>query len=85
MTVALEQITISIVIGTLAAIVYSLRVLVLMERRVQRIEIHIENLASRILAEEIKIQEAEEAIQEKLGIQSKKPSKSQPAKKTKKK
>lgn len=46
----------SIIIGTLAAIVYSLRVLVLMERKVAKIEKHIETLAGRILSEEYKIE-----------------------------
>jgi len=50
------QITLAIVIGTLAAIVYSLRVLVLMERRVARIEGHIENLVSKVMREELKIE-----------------------------
>ena len=45
----------SIIIGTLAAIVYSLRVLILMERRVAKIERHIESLAVNILKEETAI------------------------------
>ena len=52
--------------GVLAAIVYSLRVLVLMERRIARIEIHIENLASRILSEELKIEREEKLIETEL-------------------
>lgn len=52
--------------GVLAAIIYSLRVLVLMERRIARIEIHIENLASRILSEEVKIEKEEEEIETEL-------------------
>ena len=50
------QITLAIVIGTLAAIVYSLRVLVLMERRVARIEMHIERVVDKIIKEEITIE-----------------------------
>jgi len=43
------RITLAIIIGTLAAIVYSLRVLVLMERRVARIEMHLDKMAHQIL------------------------------------
>lgn len=53
---ALIRITLAVIIGTLAAIVYSLRVLVLMERRVARIEGHIDALAHRVLGEELKIE-----------------------------
>ena len=66
---ALLRVTLAIIIGTLAAIVYSLRVLVLMERRVARMERHIENVALKILAEEL-------VIERKLG-------KAKPARKTK--
>jgi len=52
----LLMVILSIIIGTLAAIVYSLRVLVLMERRVGRIESHIESMAGSILKEELKIE-----------------------------
>lgn len=52
------EITLAIVVGTLAAIVYSLRVLVLMERRVARIEMHIERLIDKVMKEEIKIEKA---------------------------
>ena len=56
MALNVEGIILSIIIGTLAAIVYSLRVLLLMERRIGRIESHIENIASRILKEEVSIE-----------------------------
>ena len=58
MALNIEGIILSIIIGTLAAIVYSLRVLVLMERRVSRIEGHIESISSKILREELKIEHA---------------------------
>ena len=51
-----EKITLAIIIGTLAAIVYSLRVLVSMERRIARIEMHIEKVVEKIIKEEIKIE-----------------------------
>jgi len=47
--------TLALVIGTLAAIVYSLRYLVVMERRMAKIESHIEYLAKRVLAEEVSL------------------------------
>lgn len=46
----------SIIIGILAAIVYALRVLVLMERRVARVEMHIEKMAGKIIREEVRIE-----------------------------
>lgn len=52
---AFEQIVLYIIIGVLAAIVYSLRILVLMERRMANIEKHIENLVIKVLKEERKI------------------------------
>ncbi len=42
----------ALVVGTLGAIVYSLRVLVIMERRVSRIEEHIESIVQRVLKDE---------------------------------
>jgi hypothetical protein len=56
----------AIVIGTLFAIVYSLRILVLMERRVARIDKHIEMLAEKIIVEEKKIEREEDDIESKL-------------------
>lgn len=54
----LLRITLAIIVGTLAAIVYSLRVLVLMERRVARIEEHLDGIAHKIVKEETKIERA---------------------------
>ena len=53
-----QEITLAIIIGTLAAIVYSLRILVLMERRIARIEMHIERVVDKLIKEEIKIERA---------------------------
>ncbi len=53
---ALIRITLAAVVGTLAAIVYCLRILVLMERRVGKIETHINNLVHKVLKEEVKIE-----------------------------
>jgi len=56
MAFGVQEITLSIIIGTLAAIVYALRVLVLMERRIARIEMHIERVVDQLLKEELKIE-----------------------------
>ena len=61
-----------IIFATLAAIIYCLRVLLLMERRVARIDTHIEALVKTVLKEELKIEAEEARIEEKLGIASKK-------------
>ncbi|MBI2659326.1 hypothetical protein HYX05_04490 [Candidatus Woesearchaeota archaeon] len=56
MAFGVQEITLAIIIGTLAAIVYSLRILVLMERRIARIEMHIERVVDKLVKEEIKIE-----------------------------
>jgi len=48
----LIRIVLAVIVGTLFGIVYCMRVLVLMERRVARIEEHIERMVERVLAEE---------------------------------
>lgn len=56
MVFGLAEITLAIIVGTLLAIVYSLRVLVLMDRRIERIEEHIENVVERVLKKELTIE-----------------------------
>ena len=56
MAFGVQEITLAIIIGTLAAIVYSLRILVLMERRIARIEMHIERVVDKVIREEITIE-----------------------------
>lgn len=56
MPISTEQFTLLIIIATLAAIAYSLRVLVSMERRLERMEEHISRVTRKVLAEEIKIE-----------------------------
>ncbi len=51
-----ERIIYFIIIATLIAIVYSLRILVLMERRVARLDANIEKIALKIASEEMKIE-----------------------------
>jgi len=58
MATGLDTIILAIIIGTLAAIVYALRVLVLLERRIARIDKHIELMAEKIVLDEGKILKA---------------------------
>ena len=57
-TLGVQEVLILAVVGTLCAIVYSLRVLILLERRVASMEMNIQKLTSKILKEEISIQKA---------------------------
>jgi len=52
------NVVLAVIIATLMAIVYSLKVLILMERRVARMESHIEKITNRILLEELRIERA---------------------------
>ena len=52
---SLDVVILAIIVGTLAAIVYSLRVLVLLERRIARVDKNIESIARRVVFEEHKI------------------------------
>ena len=58
MAIDVQQIVLAIIGGTLAAVVYSLRVLVLMERRIARIEGHIENVVNKVMREELRIEKS---------------------------
>ena len=53
-----QEFTLAIIVGTLSAIVYALRVLVLMERRIARIEGHTERAVGKLLKEETKIEKS---------------------------
>ena len=44
--------TLAIIIGTLAAIVYSLRILIILERRIANMEENIQKIGRKILREE---------------------------------
>jgi hypothetical protein len=85
---AVDTVILGIIIGTLAAIVYSLRVLILLERRIARMDLNIEALTQNILREELRIEKEEEAIERKLGMKTtsarKKPVKKKTSKKSKK-
>ena len=53
-----QEFTLAIIVGTLSAIVYALRVLVLMERRIARIEMHTERAVGKLMKEETKIEKS---------------------------
>lgn len=54
----LAEVILAVIIGTLAAIVYSLRVLILVERRVAGMEMNIQKLTQKVLKEEGVIERA---------------------------
>ncbi len=58
---SVTEITLAIILGVLAAIVYSLRVLVLLERRMARVDQNLEKIVLRIAHDEA-------LIEKKLGI-----------------
>ena len=58
MVFGVQEITLAVIVGTLSAIVYSLRVLVLMERRIARIEGHIEAVVNKVMREEVRIEKS---------------------------
>lgn len=60
---SVTEITLAIILGVLAAIVYSLRVLVLLERRMARMDQNLERIV-------LKIAHDEALIEKKLGIKN---------------
>ena len=54
----LAEVILAVIIGTLAAIVYSLRVLILLERRDAGMEMNIQRMTSKVLREEMVIEKA---------------------------
>jgi HAMP domain-containing protein len=50
------RVVLAVIVGVLFGIVYCMRVLVLMERRVARIEEHMDNIMHKVLQEEIRIE-----------------------------
>lgn len=63
----LEGVTLAIIIGTLAAIVYSLRILVILERRIARMDENLLRIANRLEREELSVLEEEKRIEKMLG------------------
>ncbi|HLD39790.1 MAG TPA: hypothetical protein VJB13_01480 [Candidatus Nanoarchaeia archaeon] len=54
----IQAVILAVIIGTLLAIVYSLRILILVERRIASMEMNIQKLTGKVLKEEISIQKA---------------------------
>jgi len=54
--ITIIRIVLAVIVGVMFGIVYCMRVLVLMERRVARIEEHINKVVNKILLEELKIE-----------------------------
>ena len=52
---ALIRIVLAVIVGVLFGIVYCMRVLVLMERRVARIEEHVDKMIHKVLEEEMRL------------------------------
>ena len=52
----MAEVILAVIVGTLAAIVYSLKVLILLERRVASMEANIQKLTSKVLKEETTIE-----------------------------
>jgi len=63
---AILEVILAVIIGTLAAIVYTQRVLVLIERRIARVDGNIEKLVKAVLKEELKIEHKEDLIAKRL-------------------
>lgn len=83
---ALQSITLAIILGALAAIIYSLRILVLLERRIARMDHHIELMTLAVLKGEKKLIKEEEHIEHMLEAKTrKKSSKTKSRKKSAKK
>lgn len=55
---SLAQVILAVIVGTLAAIVYSLRILILLERRVASMEGNIQKMTHKVLREETIIERA---------------------------
>lgn len=81
--VGLIRIVLAIIVGVLFGIVYTMRVMVLMDRRIARIELHIERLVAKVLAGEQKIM-SRLGIKRAAKIVRKKPKKKVKKKKVKK-
>jgi len=56
MALSIEQVILAVIIGTLLAIVYSLKTLIVIERRIASVEGNIQRMASKVLQEETKIE-----------------------------
>lgn len=81
---SVAEVTLAIILGVLAAIVYSLRVLVLLERRMARVDENLERMVRKI-ADDEKLIEQKLGIKESALLGKKKTKTSKPKKTTKRK
>jgi len=85
MAIGIESVTNAVIIGTLLAIVWSLRILVLLERRVKRMDENLYRIVMKIENEEMRIEKEEKIIQGEIDYldrhSGKKTAKSKPLKK----
>lgn len=56
--ITVEGVTLSIIVGTLAAIVYCLRILVILERRIARMDLNLASMLKQLMQEEAKLETA---------------------------
>jgi len=63
---AVYNVILAIVIGTLFAIVYSMRILVLLERRIARMDFNLMRLTEKLASEEKKIEKEEINIKKRI-------------------
>jgi len=85
MALGFDGIIMSIILATLAAIVYSLRVLVILERRIARIDLNMERMTEKVLFEEGRIEKALKIKPFNASKSAKKTAKKSAKKKSKKK
>ncbi len=69
-------VVLAVILGSLAAIIYALRILVLLERRIARIDSHIEMIVQKVIKEELRIEDEEKKIERMINSTSKKRKKS---------
>ncbi len=62
MVLSTEQLTLYVILGTLAAIVYSFRYLIVLQRKVAKIDENISKFTKKILKEELKIERMEKKL-----------------------
>lgn len=72
MVLGMQELILAVIVGALAAIIYSLRILVLLERRMAKMDENIEKITKKVLAEELKIERAERRIAKRIGVKRRK-------------
>lgn len=72
----ISELTLAVIISALFAIIYSLRVLTILDRRIMSMELNIQRMSMKILKEE-------DMILANLGKSKKKPTRKKPSKKKK--